>query len=123
MTSVAVVMSNSLLPLNDTDYWCLRYVMGITLPMIFIADGLYSVLTRHSYTVWSLARHLRVVPVQGEQAVLMGVAYLGVAIALFANCYMQYHEKMGFYSLWILALGALLAGGGELWCSWIFLVR
>jgi hypothetical protein len=118
-------MSNRLLPLDDPGYWWLRYVLGIAAPIALLGLGLYSIMARHSYAI-TATRHRRViiwfVPVQGEQAILMGVAYIGIAVVLFAYCYAQYHEKLGFYYEWILAPGGILACGGILWCSWISLV-
>ena len=119
----ALVMSNSLLPMSDTDFWWLRYFMGIAVPIALSVYGIYSILTRHSYAVWGWRSHVQFVPVEGEQAVLMGAAYLGIALALFANCYAQYHEKMGYYYQWLLAAGMLAAGVSVCWCSWIFLIR
>ncbi len=115
-------MSNRLLPLCDTDYWWLRYVLGIAVPIVLVSCSVYSLATMHSYAIWALRYTLfRFVPVEGEQAILMGIAYLGMAMMLFANCYAQYHEKMGYFYQWIFVPGILLAGGGILWCSWIFL--
>jgi hypothetical protein len=107
---------------TDTNFWWLRYFCGLALPLVLIIWGIYSMISLHSYAIWALRGYLRFVPVEGEQAVLMGVAYLGMALMLFANCYAQYHEKMGFYYQWLLAPGAILAGGGIMWCAWIFLV-
>ena len=112
---------------TDTNFWWVRYFCGLMLPLITIVYSIYSLIFRHSYSIWfnigisSGSRGIWFVPVRGEQAVLMGVAYLGVAFMLFANCYAQYHEKMGYYYQWILAPGALMAGVGFFWCSWIFL--
>ncbi|HEV3271849.1 MAG TPA: hypothetical protein VGZ93_06685 [Candidatus Methylacidiphilales bacterium] len=114
-------MPNRQLPLNDTDFWWLRYVLGIAVPVVLTMWGIYSIVTRHSYAIWALRYSLRFVPVEGKQAILMGVAYLGIAIILFANCYAQYHDKMGFYYQWILAPGVIMAGGGIFWCGSIFL--
>jgi hypothetical protein len=119
--STELVMSNGLLPMNDTDFWWLRYGLGLALPVALAAWGAYSILTHHSYAIWAMRYRFWFVRVEGEQAVLMGVAYIGMALMLFAHCYAQYHEKMGFYYQWLLAPGALLAGGGVMWCSWIFL--
>jgi hypothetical protein len=118
-------VSESQLPLNDTDFWYLRYGLGIVLPLVIAAYGIYSLVSGHSFTIWGLTgrRSLHLIPVQGEQAYLMGMTYLGIALMLFASCYAQYHEKMGFYYQWILAPGALAAGLGEAWCSWIFVAR
>jgi hypothetical protein len=111
---------------TDTNFWWLRYFCGWALPLLLVFWGIHSIISLHSYAIWfnvgvygkSL---IAFVPVEGKQAVLVGVAYMGIALALFANCYAQYHEKMGFYYQWILATGALLAGVGFFWCSWIFL--
>ena len=116
-------MSNGLLPMGNTDFWWLRYVLGIAAPVLLTGCGIYSILARHSYAIWGLRSHMQLVPVEGEQAVLMGAAYLGIALALFANCYAQYHEKMGYYYQWLLAAGMLAAGVSVCWCSWIFLIR
>jgi len=117
-------MSNSLLPLRDTEFWWLRYGLGIIAPLALAAGSLCSLFSGHSYAIWSdRHRGIYLVPVGGEQAVLMGASYLGFAIILFANCFAQYHDKMGFYYQWILAPGALLAGGGAIWCSLIFLFQ
>ena len=111
-------MFNRLLPLNDTDFWWLRYVLGIAVPIGLWAWGLYSIVTQNSYIYW---RRVGFVPVHGEQAILIGVASIGVALAFFAYCYAQYHEKMGFYYQWLFVPGALLAIGGYWWCNWIFI--
>jgi hypothetical protein len=113
-------MSNRLLPIGDNDFWWLRYILGLAVPIGFAGYGVYSLVTQHSYTY---ARRLGFVPVSGEQALLMGATYIGIALVLFGNCYAQYHEKMGFYYQWIVAPGALLVIGGFLWCSWLFLLR
>jgi hypothetical protein len=113
-------MSNRMLPLSETDFWWLRYGLGIAVPLPFIGCGIYSIVTQHSYTY---LRNVGFVPVEGKQAILMGIACIGIALSLFANCYAQYHEKMAYYYQWILGPGAILAGGGFLWCSWIFLIR
>jgi hypothetical protein len=120
-------MSNSQLPIGDTDFLWLRYFCGLVLPLALLVGSIYSIIFRHSYSVWfnigisSGHRGVWFVPVQGKQAVLMGMAYLGVAGMLFANCYAQYHDKMAYHYQWILAAGALFAGVGFFWCSWIFL--
>jgi hypothetical protein len=113
-------MGNSQLPMNDTDFWWLRYVLGIAIPIALTVYGAYSIVTLHSYTY---GRRVGFIPVEGEQAMLMGIFYSSIALALFANCYAQYHEKMGNYYQWMLGTGALLAGGSFLWCWWIFLAR
>jgi hypothetical protein len=113
---------NNQLPLNDTDFWWLRYVCGLVLPIGLAIFGVYSLISRHSYAlIRTGGRALHFVPVQGEQAILMGVAYLGVALILFANCYAQYHETMAYWYQWILALGLLATLFGMGWCSWIFI--
>jgi hypothetical protein len=114
-------MSNRLLPLNDTDFWWLRYVLGVAVPAALTAWGVYSIVTLHSYAIGRMGRGIQFIPVKGEQAILMGVAYIGVAVMLFSNCYAQYHESMGFYYQWLLASGALMTTVGVLWCSWLFL--
>jgi hypothetical protein len=119
-------MPNNQVPLGDTDFWWLRYFCGLALPVVLAIYGDYSILSLHSYAVWINAGIsgkplIALIPVEGKQAILMGVAYLGIALALFANCYAQYHEKMGFYYQWILAPGVIVAGVGLFWCSWISL--
>jgi hypothetical protein len=111
----------SLLPLNDTDFWWLRYGLGVAVPAALAAWGVYSIVTLHSYAIARMGRGIQFIPVKGEQAALMGVAYLGMALIFFANCYAQYHEKMGFYYQWLLVPGWLLTAGGIVWCSWLFL--
>jgi len=115
------------MPLTNTDinFWWLRYFCGLALPVVLAVWGIYSIISLHSYAIWLNAgisgrSFIAFVPVEGKQAVLVGVAYLGIALALFANCYAQYHEKMGFYYQWLLAPGLLLAGFGFLWSTWIF---
>jgi len=114
----AGVSSNGMLPLNDTDFWWLRYVLGVAVPIPIALFGIYSVLLRHSYVYW---RNQGFVPVEGKQAILAGVAYLGIALMLFANCYLQYHEKMAYRYHWFLGLGAIMTAVGAVWCSWIFI--
>jgi len=110
---------------TDTDFWWLRYFCGLALPLVLLVWGSYSIIYLHSYAIWINAgisgkSLIAFVPVEGKQAILVGIAYMGIALALFANCYAQYHEKMGFYYEWILAPGVLLAGFGFLGCTWIF---
>jgi hypothetical protein len=107
-----------MLPLNDTDFWWLRYGLGIALPIPITLFAVYSVVMRHSYVYW---RSRGLVPVEGTQAIVAGVAYLGIALMFFANCYLQYHEKMAYSYHWYLGAGALMATVGTLWCSWIFI--
>ena len=108
---------------RDADFWWLRYGAGIALPALLAIAGLYSVITRHSYAVWAQRFSVKLVPVTGEQAILWGIAYLGVALALLSNCYLQYDEKMAYYYQWPLGLGALLASGGILWYAWIAMLH
>ena len=116
-------MSNSLLPMNNTDFWWIRYGLGILAPLVLAAIGLLSLYTRHSDAIWSQGRRITLVPVSGEQAILMGFAYIGMALMLFGNYFAQYHERMAYFYEWFTAVGAILAGGGIVWCSWIFLAR
>jgi len=112
-----------MLPLNDTDFWRLRYVCGVALPVAFALCGLYSMISLHSYTIWAGRGYgVHLVAVSGEPALLMGAAYIGIALVLFGNCYAQYHDKMGYYYQWIVGPGAILAGGGVIWCSWLLLL-
>jgi hypothetical protein len=113
-------MPNSLLPIGDTDFWWLRYGLGIAAPIPLSVWGVYSIVTQHSYTY---GRRIGIIPVHGEQAVLIGLACIGFALILFSNCYAQFHKTMGFFYQWILALGVLLGGGGILWCNALFLFR
>jgi hypothetical protein len=103
---------------TDSDFWWLRYFCGLALPIPLALYGVFSMITRHSYTFW---RRSGFVPVTGFQAVLVGMAYLGLALILFANCYAQYHEKMAYHYQWFLAPGAILTVVGSLWCTWIFI--
>jgi hypothetical protein len=86
--------------------------------------GVCSLIAGRSYAVGpGFARHITIVPVQGEQAYLMGMAFLGLPLMLFAQCYAQYEEKWAYRYEWLLAPGAVAAGVGVFWCSWIFLVQ
>ena len=122
--TVAFDMPNSQLPVSGPDFWWLRYGLGVAVPIALAIWGAYSIATLHSYAIWCdrYVRGLDFVKVNGEQAVLMGIAYWGVALAFFASCYAQYHYKMGFYYQWLVAPGVILAIGGVLWCSLIFLL-
>jgi hypothetical protein len=111
-------MANRMLPLNDTDFWWLRYGLGIALPIPVALFGIYSMISQHSYVYW---RGSGFVPVHGTQAVVMGAVYLGIAIMFFANCYLQYNEKWAYSYQWPLGLGALMTAVGTIWCSWIFI--
>ncbi|HUB67028.1 MAG TPA: hypothetical protein VL981_06040 [Candidatus Methylacidiphilales bacterium] len=119
-------MAQNKVPIYELSFWWSRYLGGIAVPAVFALGGICSILTRHSYVLVSrfpafATQWMPVwMPVEGEQAILAGVAYLGFALMFFAQCHAQYHEKMVFYSDRLLALGALLAGGGYLWCLWIF---
>ena len=109
--------------LSETNFRLMRYGLGLAVPIGFSGYGIYSLVTQHSYAIWAMRGYgIRLVPVFSEQAMLMGAAYFGLALVLFGNCYAQYHEKMGYYYQWIVGPAALLAGGGVLWSSWIFLL-
>jgi hypothetical protein len=110
-------MLKNKVPLYDLSFWWLQRGLGILLPSALTVAGIYSIVTHHAYFISRNQPYY--VPLRGEQAVLIGVAYIGIAVMLFANCYAPYHQKMGFYDQWLLALGAVLAGGGILWCCWI----
>jgi hypothetical protein len=116
-------MADRLPPIGNADFWWTRYGLGLAAPVILMAASLYSLISLHSYAIWGLRYSIRFVPVEGEQAVQMGAAYFGFALMLFAQCYAQHHDRLFYGYEWILALGCFLAGGGVLWCSWIFLVR
>ena len=118
-------MAKSEPPAYDLSFWWLRHGLGIATPIALVRGGIYSLLSLHSYAIWCdrYVRGLYFVKVDGEQAVLMGVAYLGMALTFFASCYAQYHSKMGFYYQWLVAPGIILAIGGVLWCSFIFLLH
>jgi hypothetical protein len=103
---------------RDADFWWLRYFGGIVLPACLSLGGIVSIILQRSYAVWAVRFSLKFVPVTGEQAVLWGIAFLGVALALFANCYMQYHDKMGFHYEWPLAAGIIAAAGAIIWYGW-----
>jgi hypothetical protein len=105
---------------TDADFWWLRYFCGLALPVGFMALGIYSLISLHSYSPFD-ARHRGIyfVSVYGRQAVAMGVAYLGLAVTLFGNCYAQYHDTMAYYYQWIAAPGALMFILGIAWCCWI----
>jgi hypothetical protein len=107
-----------MLPLNDTDFWWLRYGLGLALPVPMALFGAYSIVARHSYVYWLRSG---LVPVHGTQAVFAGVAYLGLALMFFSNCYLQYDEKAGFHYGWPLALGAIMTAVGALACMWLFI--
>jgi hypothetical protein len=113
---------SSQLPLNDTDFWWLRYVCGIALPIIFAAFGIYSLLTQHSLAPFDgMHRGFNFVIVHGRLALASGLTYLGLGIVLFGNCFAQYHDKMGFYYERFVGPGALMLIIGVGWCSWIYL--
>jgi hypothetical protein len=115
-------MPNRQLPLCDTDFWWLRYVCGIALPIGLAVLGLYSFISRHSFAPFDgVHRGIHFVSVYGRQAIAMGLAYLGLALILFGNCYAQYHETMGFYYQRITAPGALMFVVGMVWCVWIYI--
>ena len=117
-------MPNHKVPIYDLSFWWLRYSLGIAVPLALLAWGMYSIVTLHSYFISRYRPFL--VPLEGEQAVLIGVAYIGIALMLFANYYVQYHKTMGFYYQWLLTPGALLTIGGILgccWTGWISVVR
>jgi hypothetical protein len=116
-------MSNRLLPLNDTDFWWLRYFCGIALPACFATFGIYSLISHHSISpIDGIHRGIYFTSVYGWQAVAMGVTYLGCALTLFGNCYAQYHEKMAYYYEWFAGTGALTVTAA-IWFLWTFFYR
>jgi hypothetical protein len=106
----------------DNDFWWLRYFGGIAVPIFLLIVGLSSIIFQHSYAIWGQRGLLHFVPVEGRQAIIMGAVYLGAALMLFAQCHLQYHEKMAYYYQWPLAVGALVAGGGIIWYTWIVML-
>jgi hypothetical protein len=111
-----------MLPQSDTDFWWMRYGLGVIAPLVSTAWGLCSIVTQHSYVLLRRGPSvLAFMPVHGLQAILVGIAFLGLALALFSNFYGQYHEKMAYYYQWPMACGLVLMIGGSLWSSWIFI--
>ncbi|HEY0258097.1 MAG TPA: hypothetical protein VGC39_11685 [Candidatus Methylacidiphilales bacterium] len=114
------------MPLYDIDFWWKRYFGGLAIPVCLATYGAYSLISGHSYALKSPMQPpfyrsvLHFIRVQGEQALLTGLAYIGIALMLFAYCYVQYNERMIAGYQGILALGALLAFGGIFWCWSLF---
>ncbi len=86
---------NRMLPLNDTDFRWLRYGLGIVLPLALTAGGIYSILTLHAYAI-SGYRGMRLIPVEGRQAIFMGVAYIGIAVMFFPIATRNITKKWAF---------------------------
>jgi hypothetical protein len=117
-------MPNSQLPLNNTDFWWLRYFCGLVLALGFGLLAIYSLTSLHSYSpIDGIHRGIYFTSVYGWQAVAVGVTYLGVAFMLFGNCYAQYHEKMGYYYQWIAGTGALTFAASFIWFLCTFFYR
>ena len=108
-------MAKDQIPIGEADFWWMRHGLGIALPAALILWGLYSIISQQSYMI--SIRPIALIPVQGEQAVLMGIASLGGALACFFSCYGQYHEKMGWYYQWPATVGMLIMASGILWCG------
>jgi hypothetical protein len=112
---------DSILPPHATDFWIKRWFFGVILPTLFLIFGMYSILTEHSYAMGRTYRRLSLVEVTGFQAILMGVAFLGGALALFSYCYVTDSERFSSISKYGVAGGLFCAAVGVCWCSWIFL--
>ena len=116
----------SQLPLNDTDFWWVRYVLGIALPIGLLAYGIHSLISGHSFAVALAVRggynHQMFIPVLGNEARCMGAGYLGMALALFGQCFAQYQETLGNFYEWIVAAGLVVAAIGVMSCSWLLFV-
>jgi hypothetical protein len=107
---------------NDADFWWLRYFCGLVLPLGLAVLGAYSLIFLHSYAPFDgHHRDFHFVSVYGRQALAMGVAYLGLSLTLFGNCYAQYHARMVYIYQWIAGPGALMLIVGISWCSWIYI--
>ena len=117
-------MSKCIFPPSPTEFWITRWFFGIACSLSFLAYGLYSILSRNSYAV-GLARFYGIVfvEVSGLQAALMGMAYIGIALALFSKCYAPYSKRLSGYDEYGGAFGLLVAIIGIGWCSWIFLTE
>lgn len=112
---------DSILPPHPTDFWIKRWLFGIALPGALVCYGVYSLITEHSYAIARAFNRIEFVEVSGFQATLMGIAYIGAALALFSYCYAPYSERFCGVSDYGLAAGLLGTMIGVGWCSWIFL--
>jgi hypothetical protein len=81
---------DSILPDHPTDFWLKRWVLGGAVALCAVSYGLYAILTQQAYAYEY--RH-KLVAVSGGQAMLVGLFFLGLGLALFSN----YHAP---YSRW-----------------------
>jgi hypothetical protein len=114
-----------MLPEHPTDFWIRRWFFGVGVSFSLIICGVSSLILQHSYAIGKIGRwgygKWVVVEVYGFQAVLMGLAYLGLGVALFSYAYAPYSEKFAAMENYGMAGGLFVATIGVCGCTWIFL--
>jgi hypothetical protein len=116
------MVRESILPSHPTDFWIKRWFFGVGISCMLNVIGVASLVFQHSYAIGSAGRsHSTLVEVFGFQAILMGVAYLGLGLSLFSYAFAPYSDRLSAFSEYGIAVGLPIAAVGMMWCSWIFL--
>ena len=71
-----------IIPDHPTDSWIKKWFLGLVIAIPSFIYGSYCIVTQHSYAVQSRGH---TVPIDGFQAVFMGLFYIGLGLFLFSN--------------------------------------
>ena len=113
----------SILPDLPTNFFIKKWISGILLPVGMSGYGLKSLFTAESHAIALGRYHLDFIPVSGFQAHLMGVGYLGFALALFGWCFAPYSERLHKTAIPIMVAGLVIGCIAVAWNSWMYFVN
>jgi hypothetical protein len=103
----------------STPWWG-RLIFGIVLPPILALCAVVSFVLKSSFAVGFLRRKICFVPVDGFQAELMAIGYLGLALSLFAYGYARFDARLSAWHEYLLAIGLIIALIGLGWGNLMF---
>lgn len=103
----------------STPWWG-RLIFGIVLPPILVLYAIASFILKSAIAVGVLKGGRHFVPVEGFQAQLMAIGYLGIAVSLFAYGYARLDVRMSGWYEYPLATGLIVALVGLGWGNLLF---
>jgi len=104
---------------GSTPWWG-RLIFGIVLPPILVLCSLISFALKSSFAIGYLRRKIGFVPVDGFQAELMALGYLGMALSLFAYEYARFDARLSAWHEYLLAIGLIITLVGLGWANLMF---
>ena len=113
----------SILPQHSSDFWIKRWILGLALSSGTAVWGLVSIVQRHSYALAGGNRQIEFIEVSGFEAIVTGIGYLGLALALFSYAYAPYSKRFSHFSEYGFVIGLLVALVGIGFCAGAMLTR